>query len=292
MNSLSHFPKHSANKYFEEQQKLNKRRVADNFSCEEDSENGQTAEPDPTLLQKLKEIMRTLQKNQKSLSFELNVSATTISAYFTAKRRSKGWASFERRLVQWIVSQSMDSALLENPDDEDLLQAVESCKEIQRSLREEDRNHIQPAPSAKVAPLNLSKLPTQQLPTLELPPTMPENRFETRERASSRQYFVTDAETQFQYRPQFVMPTNGRRNSWMCLTSEVPSEPLVAMDAADVQFESYYNTPYVNYNSDGKSDAVDYYADMGFDLSFAKQQQQQQSFMVPQYDYAQQYYNY
>lgn len=288
MNSMSHFPKHSANKYFDEQPKLNKRRVPDNFSSEEDSENGQTAEPDPTLLQKLKEIMRTLQKNQKSLSFELNVSATTISAYFTAKRRSKGWASFERRLVQWIVSQNMDSALVENPDDEDLLQAVESCKEIQRSLREEDRNHIQPAPSSKVTPLNLSKLPTQQLPTLELPQTMPENRFETRERASSRQYYVTDADTQFQYRPQVIMPTNGRRNSWMCLT-DMPTEPLVAMDASDVQFESYYNAPYVNYNSDGKSDAVDYYADMGFDLSFAKHQQ---SFSAPQYEYAPQYYNY
>jgi hypothetical protein len=285
MNSISHFPKHSSNKYFEEQQKLNKRRVADNFSSEEDSENGQTAEPDPTLLQKLKEIMRTLQKNQKSLSFELNVSATTISAYFTAKRRSKGWASFERRLVQWIVSQSMDSALVENPDDEDLLQAVEVCKEIQRSLREEDKVHIQPTPSAKVSPLNLSKLPTQQLPTLELPQTMhPETRFENRERASSRQYFITDAETQFQYRPQVIMPTNGRRNSWMCLT-ELTSEP-VAMEASDVQFESYYNTPYVNYNSDGKSDAVDYYGDMGFDLSFAKQPQN----FAAQYEYAPQYY--
>eukprot|EP00029_Vermamoeba_vermiformis_P005073 TRINITY_DN165_c0_g1_i1.p1 TRINITY_DN165_c0_g1~~TRINITY_DN165_c0_g1_i1.p1 ORF type:complete len:230 (-),score=32.79 TRINITY_DN165_c0_g1_i1:77-766(-) len=228
--------------------------------------------------------MRTLQKNQKSLSFELNVSATTISAYFTAKRRSKGWASFERRLVQWIVSQSMDSALVENPDDEDLLQAVQACKEIQRSLREEDKGHIQPTPGAKVSPLNLSKLPTQQLPTLELPQTMPETRFENRERASSRQYFITDAETQFQYRPQVIMPTNGRRNSWMCLT-ELTSEP-VAMEASDVQFESYYNTPYVNYNSDGKSDAVDYYGDMGFDLSFAKQSQN----FAAQYEYTPQYY--
>jgi hypothetical protein len=288
MNSISHFPKQTSNKYFEEQQKLNKRRVADLSSCEEDSENGQTAEPDPTLLQKLKEIMRTLQKNQKSLSYELNVSATTISAYFTAKRRSKGWASFERRLVQWIVSQNMDSALVENPDDEDLLQAVETCKEIQRSLREEDKNHIQPAPSAKVTPLNLAKIPTQQLPPLELPQTMPETRFESRERASSRQYFVADAEPQFQFRAQVVMPTQGRRNSWMCLT-EMNSEPI-AMEAADVQFESYYNAPYVNYNSDGKSDAVDYYGDMGFDLSFAKPQQ---SFSMPaQYDYVPQFYGY
>jgi hypothetical protein len=286
MNSVSHFPKHSANKYFEEQQKLNKRRVPEqNFSSEEDSENGQTAEPDPTLLQKLKEIMRTLQKNQKSLSYELNVSATTISAYFTAKRRSKGWASFERRLVQWITAQNMNSALVENPDDEDLLQAVESCKEIQRSLREEDKNHIQPTPGAKVSPLNLSKLPTQQLPTLELPQMMPESRFETRERASSRQYFVTDAETQFQYRPQVIMPTQGRRNSWMCLT-DIATAESVPMEASEVQFESYYNTPYVNYNSEGKSDAVDYYGDMGFDLSFTKQAQS----FAPQFEYAQQYY--
>ena len=71
---MNHFPKHSANKYFEEQRKLTKRRVSDqNFSSDEDSENGQTSEPDPTLLQKLKEIMRTLQKNQKSLSSDLNV---------------------------------------------------------------------------------------------------------------------------------------------------------------------------------------------------------------------------
>ena len=68
---MSHFPKRSSNKYFAENKQLSKRRVAEQkYSC---SDSCQTEEPDPTLLQMLKDIMRTLQMNQKSLSIELNV---------------------------------------------------------------------------------------------------------------------------------------------------------------------------------------------------------------------------
>ena len=175
----------------------------------------------------------------------------------------------------------MDSALHENPDDEDLLHSVQNCKAIQLSLCEEDKYHIQPTPHDKVSGLNLSKLSAQQqLPTLELPQTMPESRFETRERVSSRQYYVANPERQFSYKTQVVMPTQGRRNSWMCLTEFPTPAPNVAVEASEVHFENYYNAPYFNHTSEGKSDAVDYYADLGFDLSFTKQ-----SYSAPQYQY-------
>lgn len=58
-NSICHYPNRSSNDYFEEQRQLTKRRsVSQNL-------------PDPTLLEQLKDIVRTL---QKSLSSALNVS--------------------------------------------------------------------------------------------------------------------------------------------------------------------------------------------------------------------------
>ena len=110
-------------------------------------------------------------------------SATTVSAYFTGKTRSKGWASFERRIIQWIVSQNMDSALVENPNDEGLLQEVQICKEIQRSFVEELGNCIQPTKD---------KLWTQE------------------------SVCVSDNDSQFHYKPQAIIPSHCQRDLWVC----------------------------------------------------------------------------
>jgi hypothetical protein len=110
-------------------------------------------------------------------------SATTVSAYFTGKTRNKGWALFERRIIQWIVSQNMDVALVENPNDEGLLQEVQICKEIQRSLVEEFGNCIQPT----------------------------KDRLWTQESGC-----VSDNDYQFYYKPQVIIPSHCQRDLWMC----------------------------------------------------------------------------
>lgn len=127
----------------------------------------------------------------------------------------------------------MDDALAENPDDEDLLQAVDNCKEIQRSLHEDYKNRPKSAPSIEVL-----------------------NSFESRAKASS-QLHPSDCQPNSQH----------RRNSWTCLVDEI-ADPTSTSDVnmTDVkQFESYYNSPFVD---NGNRDAVDYYADLGFDLSY------------------------
>ena len=176
----------------------------------------------------------------------------------------------------------MDSALAENPQDEDILQTVQLCKEIQLSLLyEENKWHVQPTLSSKVAPLNLAELPTQKhLPPLELSQTLPKNVFETRERTPSRQYYVADTLSQFEHRPQVIMHNQSRKNSWMlCLNDTANNLDLpVIMEASQVQIETFYSTPYVSYHSDGKSDTNDYYAGLGFELSFVPQ------FEYPQHD--------
>ena len=116
----------------------------------------------------------------------------------------------------------MDSTLAENPQDKDIFQTVQLCKEIQLSLRcEENKRHVQPTLSSKVAPLNLAKLQTQQqLPPLELSQTLPKNIFETRESTFSRQHYVVDNLSLFEHRPQVIMHTRSRKNSWMLCLNE------------------------------------------------------------------------
>jgi hypothetical protein len=167
----------------------------------------------------------------------------------------------------------MDSAIAENPQDEDIFQTVQLCKEIQLSLLcEENKRHVQPTLSSKVAPLNLARLPTQkQLPPLELSQTLPKNIVETRESTSLRQYYVADTLSQFEHRPQVIMHTRSRKNSWMLCLNDTMANNLelpVIMEASQVQIETIYSTPYVSYHSDGKSDANDYYADLDFDLLY------------------------
>lgn len=182
-----------------------------------------------------------------------------------------------------IASQNMDSALDENPNDEDLLQAVQLCKEIQSSLCKENKSHVRPTLSSKVAPLNLSKLPTQfPPPPLELSPTIPDNRFETRVGASSQHYYGATTLAPFEYIPQDTMHMQSRKNSVMCLND------IASLETSQVQIENCYSTPYVNYPSDGKSDAIGYYADLVFDLVFSQWHPQtfieQQQFGYPQRD--------
>jgi hypothetical protein len=180
----------------------------------------------------------------------------------------------------------MDSALAENPQDEDIFKTVQLCKEIQLSLLcEENKRHVQPTLRSKIAPLNLAKLQTQKLlPPLELSQTLPKNIFETRELTSSRQHYVADNPSLFEHRPQVIMHTRSRKNSWMlCLNDTANNLDLpVIMEASQVQIETIYSTPYVSYHSDGKSDANDYYADLDFNLLFT------QSFNEPQFEYPQQ----
>jgi hypothetical protein len=69
---MCRFPKDSFNKRFARKEQIYKRRIAERkiFSSRgAEIDNGQSA----NILPKLKEIMRILQKNQKSLSDELNV---------------------------------------------------------------------------------------------------------------------------------------------------------------------------------------------------------------------------
>jgi hypothetical protein len=69
---MCRFPKDSFNKGFERKELIYKRRIVKRkifSSSGAEIDNGQSA----NILRKLKEIMRTLQKNQKSLSDELNV---------------------------------------------------------------------------------------------------------------------------------------------------------------------------------------------------------------------------
>jgi hypothetical protein len=177
----------------------------------------------------------------------------------------------------------MDSALAENPQDEDIFQTVQLCKEIQLSLLcEENKRPVQPTLSSKVAPLNLAKLLTQkQLPPLELSQTLPKNIFETRELTSSRQHYVVDNLSVFERRPQVIMRTRNRKNSWMlCLNDTANNLDLpVIMEASQVQIETIYSTPYVSYHSDGKSDTNDYYADLEFDLLYTH------TFLESQFEY-------
>jgi hypothetical protein len=180
----------------------------------------------------------------------------------------------------------MDSAIAENPQDEDIFQTVQLCKEIQLSLLcEENKRHVQPTLSSKVAPLNLARLPTQkQLPPLELSQTLPKNIVETRESTSLRQYYVADTLSQFEHRPQVIMHTRSRKNSWMLCLNDTMANNLelpVIMEASQVQIETIYSTPYVSYHSDGKSDAIDYYADLEFDLLYTH------TFLESQFEYPQ-----
>lgn len=95
-------------------------------------------------------------------------SATTISAYFTSKRRNKGWSRLEGQLIQWIVSQNMDSVLDENPHDADLLEETMLCKEIQRSFNEKDKAYQYHIP--KESPSKLAGKTLPQIPELESTP--------------------------------------------------------------------------------------------------------------------------
>jgi transcriptional regulator with XRE-family HTH domain len=67
--------------------------------------------PSPRLQERVKELMRLMQINQKQLSQDLSVSATTVSAYFTRKQRMKGWHSFERRLLVWCCERDVIQTL-------------------------------------------------------------------------------------------------------------------------------------------------------------------------------------
>ena len=189
----------------------------------------------------------------------------------------------ERRIVQWIASQNMDSALVENSNDEDLLQAVQLCKEMQSSLCKENKSHVQPTCGSNFAPLNLSKLPTQRQqqlfppPPSELSQAMPENRYESLAIASSRLYNGADTLAQFEYIPQVVTHTQSRENSAMCLND------IAILQDSQVQTENWRSTPYISYPSDGKSDANGYYDDLGFDLVFS--QWHPHTFRMPQFEY-------
>jgi transcriptional regulator with XRE-family HTH domain len=58
--------------------------------------------PNQDIVSTLREVLRGRKKNQKDLAREIRVSPATISSYFKAKTRMKGWSRLEKKLLDWI----------------------------------------------------------------------------------------------------------------------------------------------------------------------------------------------
>jgi transcriptional regulator with XRE-family HTH domain len=58
--------------------------------------------PNQDIVSTLREVLRARKKNQKDLAREIRVSPATISSYFKAKTRMKGWSRLEKKLLDWI----------------------------------------------------------------------------------------------------------------------------------------------------------------------------------------------
>jgi hypothetical protein len=64
--------------------------------------------PDANLISLLRQIMKSIDKNQKIVAKEIGISTTTMCCYFTNKRRPSGWNSVERKLKKWITNLDID----------------------------------------------------------------------------------------------------------------------------------------------------------------------------------------
>jgi hypothetical protein len=102
------------------------------------------------LVSAIKGALVILQKNQKDLAADIEMSTTTVSAYLTLKTRAKGWAKLERRMVAWLLKQRLQPNAEYNAPD--FQKNSERLRQIQGKIETWARSRQIPVPD----PFNLT----------------------------------------------------------------------------------------------------------------------------------------
>lgn len=107
------------------------------------------------LVSAIKGALVILQKNQKDLAADIEMSTTTVSAYLTLKTRAKGWAKLERRMVSWLLKQRLQRSNDHNTTEFE--KNSERLRQIQAKIETWARSRQIPVPD----PFNLTSAEQQ-----------------------------------------------------------------------------------------------------------------------------------